>query len=109
MTTSKKREMEAVHFGGILRRFRMQRGWTLAELGYHSGMNATYLGVMERGGNVPSLQTLFYLADLFGVEAAEIVREMDALRREEQRLEQTVQDAQRARRTAAANPPTTTP
>jgi transcriptional regulator with XRE-family HTH domain len=106
MTTSKKREMEAVHFGGILRRFRMQRGWTLSDLADESGMNATYLGVLERGGNVPSLQTLFYMADIFGVEAAEIVREMDKLRREEHRLEQTVQQAKRARRTAA-NPPTT--
>ena len=46
-----------------------------------SGLNATWLGVLERGGNIPSLATIFKLAEVFGVEAAELVREIDQLRR----------------------------
>jgi transcriptional regulator with XRE-family HTH domain len=72
---------DAARFGAIVRRLRVERGWTLAELSYRSRMNATYLGVMERGGNMPSLATLFQLSEVFGVEASEMVREVEQQRR----------------------------
>ena len=71
----------AVRFGAIVTRLRMERGWTLADLARLSGLNATWLGVMERGGNVPSLATIFELTEVFGVEAAELVREIEQLPR----------------------------
>jgi transcriptional regulator with XRE-family HTH domain len=63
-------------------RLRLARGWSLVELASRSGMNDTYLGVMERGGNMPTLATLFKLAEVFGMEAAELVREIEQERRE---------------------------
>jgi transcriptional regulator with XRE-family HTH domain len=42
---------------------------------------ATWLGVLERGGNDPSLTTIFNLAEDFGVEAAVPVREIERSRR----------------------------
>jgi len=36
--------------------------------------------VLERGGNSPSLTTIFKLAAVFGVEAAELVREIEQSR-----------------------------
>jgi transcriptional regulator with XRE-family HTH domain len=53
------------------------RGWTLVDLARESGMNGTYLGVLERGENMPSLATVLKLARVFGVEAAELVRELE--------------------------------
>ena len=44
-------------------------------------MNPTYLGVLEKGGNMPSLATLLELADVFNVQAADIVREVEQARR----------------------------
>jgi len=58
----------------------MERGWTLVKLSQRSGFNATWLGVLEAGGNMPSLQTLFELADVLGVSAADIVREVEEMR-----------------------------
>jgi ribosome-binding protein aMBF1 (putative translation factor) len=72
---------DAVRFGAIVTRLRMERGWTLADLSRLSGLNATWLGVLERGGNIPSLTTIFKLAAVFGVEAAELVREVEQSRR----------------------------
>lgn len=72
---------DAVRFGAIVTRLRMERGWTIADLSRFSGLNATWLGVLEQGGNVPSLATIFKLAEVFGVEAAEWVREIEQLRR----------------------------
>ncbi|HEX9983907.1 MAG TPA: helix-turn-helix transcriptional regulator [Thermoanaerobaculia bacterium] len=72
---------DAVRFGAIVTRLRTERGWTLADLSRLSGMNATWLGVLERGGNMPGLATIFKLAEVFGVEAAELVRAVDQARR----------------------------
>jgi ribosome-binding protein aMBF1 (putative translation factor) len=72
---------DAVRFGALVTRLRTERGWTLADLSRVSGMNATWLGVLERGGNMPSLATIFKLAEVFGVEASELVREIEQLRR----------------------------
>jgi transcriptional regulator with XRE-family HTH domain len=43
-------------------------------------MNRVYLGVLEKGGNLPSLATLFEFAQVFGISAAEIVREVEEAR-----------------------------
>ena len=72
---------DAVRFGAIVQRLRAQRGWTLRKLAQRSGMNPTYLGVLEKGGNMPSLATLLELADVFNVQAADIVREVEQARR----------------------------
>jgi transcriptional regulator with XRE-family HTH domain len=72
---------DAARFGAIVARLRTKRGWTLADLSRASGMNATWLGVLERGGNMPSLATIFKLAEVFGVAAAELVREVGDARR----------------------------
>ena len=72
---------DAVRFGAILQRLRAQRGWNLRKLAQRSGMNPTYLGVLEKGGNMPSLATLLELADVFNVQAADIVREVEQARR----------------------------
>lgn len=44
-------------------------------------LNPNYLGVLEKGGNMPSLETLFEIADVYGVWAADIVREVEDARR----------------------------
>ena len=72
---------DAVRFGAIVTRLRMERGWTLADLSRLSGLNPTWLGVMEGGGNIPSLTTIFKLAAVFVVEAAALVREIEQSRR----------------------------
>jgi transcriptional regulator with XRE-family HTH domain len=72
---------DAVRFGAIIHRLRVQRGWTLIKLAQRSGMNPTYLGVLEKGGNMPSLATILELADVFNIEAAEMVREVEQTRR----------------------------
>ena len=73
---------DAVAFGAVVRRLRIERGWTLTKLAQRAGMNPTYLGVLEKGGNLPSLTTIFELAEVFNVSAGDIVREVEELRRQ---------------------------
>jgi DNA-binding XRE family transcriptional regulator len=80
MPKAKSLDANAVLFGTIIYRMRTERRWTLEDLGRVSGMNSDWLGVLERGLNVPSLTTILRLADAFGVEAASLVRDVELLR-----------------------------
>lgn len=71
---------DAVRFGAILRRLRLARGWTIVVAAQRCGMNSSYLGTLEKGRNMPSLDSLLELADVYGVAASEIVREVEELR-----------------------------
>ena len=81
MPPSSRISRDAVRFGAIIQRLRMQRGWTRAKLAQRSGMHPTYIGILERGGNIPSLVTILELADVLGADVGEIVREVANARR----------------------------
>ena len=70
------RDLDAICLGLIVRRMRMQRGWRINQLADAIGLHPTYVGVVERGGNLPSLKTVLNLATVFGVDPADILREL---------------------------------
>ena len=72
---------DAVRFGAIFRRLRLTRGWTILVAAQRCGMNPNYLGALEKGGNMPSVDTLLEMADVYGVNASDIVREVEEARR----------------------------
>lgn len=82
MPAPRRSHPDAARFGAVIRRLRRERGWTLIKLAQRSGMNATYLGVLERGGNMLSVETLFELAEVLNTTASEIVREVEQARLE---------------------------
>lgn len=72
---------DATRFGAIFQRLRLSRGWTLVIAARRCGLHPTYLGVLEKGGNMPSVDTLLELAEVYGLSAADIVREVEEQRR----------------------------
>jgi transcriptional regulator with XRE-family HTH domain len=68
-------------FGLVMRQKRNQRGFSLADLGRATGMHPTYLGLIERGENLPTILTIFRVADALGVPPADLVREADDYRK----------------------------
>lgn len=83
MPKLKSTSRDATRFGAILERLRVARGWSIVTAGRRSGMNPNYLGTLEKGGNMPSLDTLLEMADVYGVSAADMVREVEEARRAE--------------------------
>lgn len=81
MPKSSYTDPDAVRLGAIIKRLRIDRGWTLVKTAQRTGMNATYLGVMEKGGNMPTIATLLEIAEVFNVEASDIIRELENARR----------------------------
>ena len=71
---------DASRFGAIIRRLRDQRGWTRQKLAQRAGLSAQYLGIVEQGGNVPSLTTVLELIEVLGGDIGEIMRELMAAR-----------------------------
>jgi len=81
MTKATHLSADAASFGRIFQRLRMAQGWTIAEFARRTGFNKNHLRLLELGQNMPSLQIVFALAEVFHVEAAEIVREVELARR----------------------------
>jgi transcriptional regulator with XRE-family HTH domain len=73
-------DMDSRCFGALVYRLRQERRWTLVHLAKLTGMNATYLGIVERGENVPTLTTILRVAEALGVAASDLVREVEQAR-----------------------------
>ena len=73
---------DALRFGAILRRGEARsRGWTIVKLARRSGMHHQYLGVVEAGGNIPSLSTILAVCEVLGADAGAMIREVAEARR----------------------------
>lgn len=72
----KARQPDAERFGAVVRELREVRGWTQEQLAERSDMNASYLGFVERGDNVPTLTILIQIAEGLGVAPADLLNAM---------------------------------
>jgi len=66
----------ASRFGAIIRRHRLDRGFTLAVAARRAGISVSYLGFLERGENVPTLSVVLELAAVFSLDPGDLVREV---------------------------------
>ena len=72
---------DAERFGAILRQLRERRGWTRQKLAQRSGMTPTYIGILEYGGNTPSLPAVLELIEVLEGDIADVMRRLAAARR----------------------------
>jgi transcriptional regulator with XRE-family HTH domain len=49
-------------------------------LATRAGLTPAYVGIVEQGGNVPSLTTVLELTEVLGADIAEVMRELAAAR-----------------------------
>ncbi len=59
-------------FGRRLRRLRLARDITQERLAEHIGISVTFLGLIERGVNAPSFETIEEIARVLRVPVAEL-------------------------------------
>jgi transcriptional regulator with XRE-family HTH domain len=64
--------MEDAVFGQVLRAYREAAGLTQEELGEVTDLHRTYISLLERGINSPSLRTLTKLSRALGVTLTEM-------------------------------------
>jgi len=80
MPIGRKYNADADRFGAILRQLREQRGWTRQKLAQRAGLATTYIGVLESGGNVPTISTALELIEVLGGDIGDIMRRLAAAR-----------------------------
>jgi transcriptional regulator with XRE-family HTH domain len=66
---------EAQWFGAAIRRLRAERGLTQAQLAEAASVSSTYLGIVERGENVPTLTVILQLATGLDMHPMELFRD----------------------------------
>jgi transcriptional regulator with XRE-family HTH domain len=69
------RSADAEWFGGTVRRLRESRGWTQAQLAEAADVSSTYLGIIERGENVPTLSVILQIAAALKLHPTELFRD----------------------------------
>jgi transcriptional regulator with XRE-family HTH domain len=80
LTRRADKEKEAVLFGAAIRRAREQRGIAQSVIADAAGISLTYLSLLERGENTPTLTVVFRLCDALGISASELVEEVSRKR-----------------------------
>lgn len=69
------RSAEAEWFGTTIRRLRERQGLTQAQLAELASLSPTYLGILERGENVPTLSVILQLAAALQIHPMELFRD----------------------------------
>jgi len=79
------RDPDAICLGLIVKRLRVQRGWSIRQLGFAIGVHPTHLGVIERGGNLMSMSSFLNLVGVMAIDPGEVLREVLENRRQFQK------------------------
>ncbi|HEX3583017.1 MAG TPA: helix-turn-helix transcriptional regulator [Thermoanaerobaculia bacterium] len=72
---------DAARFGDVVREHRERLGWTKKKLAQRAGLTPQYVGIVEDGGNVPSLATVLELLEVLGADTGEVMRHLAEERR----------------------------
>lgn len=64
-------DMEPAEFGAKVRILREAVGWTQLELADRLGVAQRTISHIEQGRNLPSIETAFAMADIFGIDINE--------------------------------------
>ena len=76
LTRRSDREKEAVLFGAAVRRIREERGLAQSVIADAAGISLTYLSLIERGENTPTLSVVFRLCDALAVSPSELLNDI---------------------------------
>jgi transcriptional regulator with XRE-family HTH domain len=67
-----KNDLKTV-FGKVLKELRINKGLTQQRLGDHAGIDRAYISELERGQLMPSMETVFRLAEILKVKPQQII------------------------------------
>lgn len=70
-------EKPEIVFGGVLRQFRKDINFSQEKLAQESGLDRTYISLLERGLRQPTLTSLLKLAAALGVSTVDLVAKVE--------------------------------
>jgi transcriptional regulator with XRE-family HTH domain len=72
-----------IAFGQILRRLRHEKKITQEKLALMTGLDRTYISLLERGMRQPTLRTILLLGRALEVSPAKVIADVETLLRED--------------------------
>lgn len=64
-------------FANVLKKMRQEKGLTQTEMALQSNFHRTYISQMERGLKSPTLNTLYTLANVFGISLTQLINAVE--------------------------------
>lgn len=64
-------------FANVLKKLRQEKGLTQAEMALQSNFHRTYISQLERGLKSPTLNTLYTLANVFGISLTQLINAVE--------------------------------
>jgi transcriptional regulator with XRE-family HTH domain len=68
-------------FGEVIRELRLEKDLSQEDLALAADRHRTYISLLERGRNSPSLRTIFRLAEVLGVKPSELLDRVEKAKR----------------------------
>ena len=66
-------------FGKVLKDVRLEKSMSQEELAYLSGLDRTFISMLERGKRQPSLTTLFDLSSALEIQPNQLINQVEKL------------------------------
>jgi transcriptional regulator with XRE-family HTH domain len=66
-----------IAFGKVLRRLRIEAGFTQEQFGFESDLRRTYISILELGQQQPSLASVLKIAKALNCSASELVAQVE--------------------------------
>ncbi|CAM4168274.1 XRE family transcriptional regulator [Bacillus manliponensis] len=64
-------------FGTVLQEHRLSSKMSQEELAFNSGLDRTYISLLERGKRKPTINTLFSLAGALNIHPSQLIKELE--------------------------------
>ncbi len=64
--------------GQVIREMRREKGLSQEDLGFECDFHRTYISLLERGENNPSIKVIFKIATSLGVKPSEIISRIES-------------------------------
>ncbi|PEA52934.1 transcriptional regulator [Bacillus pseudomycoides] len=64
-------------FGNILQEQRLISKMSQEELAFNSGLDRTYISLLERGKRKPTINTVFSLASALNIQPSQLIKELE--------------------------------
>lgn len=66
-----------IAFGRVVRRLRVEAGFTQEQFGFESDLRRTYISILELGQQQPSLTSVFKIAKALNCSASELISQVE--------------------------------
>lgn len=64
-------------FGAVLKQLRIKNELSQEALAFESGMDRTFISMLERGVRQPTLETIFRISKVLGIEPSSLIKRVE--------------------------------